>query len=88
MMSKSAIAKLVKRNNVKPEEKQLEFPALYKYSSDGSVYLFTKPQKAICLIETDDFAKFGDCTTSVLDCTDTKQWQRLPPSYAVKIFNR
>lgn len=85
-MSKSAIAKLVKRNNVKPEEKQLEFPALYQHT-DGSVYLFINPTESICLIETDDFAKFGD-RTSVLDCTDTKQWQRLPPSYAVKIFNR
>lgn len=85
-MSKSAIAKLVKKNNINPEEKQLEFPALYLHT-DGSVYLFKKPTKAICLVENARFAKFGDCT-SVLDCTNTEQWQRLPPSYAVKIFNR
>jgi hypothetical protein len=85
-MSKSSTVKLVKRNNIK-SKKVPEFPALYKYINDGSIYLFTKPTVSICLIENDDYSKFGKVEYG-LDCTMTEFWTPLPSKYAVKIFNQ
>lgn len=97
-MAKTATAKLVKRKN-DPKVEKLTFPALYKHR-DGCVYLFTAQEVAICLIDDTGFASLGakigshspdggyvDCA-AIDPATGDPWWSRLPPNYAVKIYNQ